>query len=394
MQPMYFEWPLTGRDSSVVINNIPAGMYRVFTGVLIDPMQGFIAQGSDTVAIAAGNTTPVHIILRSSGSAVVSVEIEGEQPVTPIRGCYTVTENFDRLFITSMTVDELSTSNGNFLGYFFTNDTLHGQLSGTLVAPNQFIGEWKSDTVRYGVRGEYTPDGAVMKLSAYRFNDTTSIIGFATLTQTVCSIPDSNGEPQVEIFCGPDTGMGPDGQRHSGWRCDTVYFYPYPYEPPQHPRDIYCHTDTIVSRKGKTLVTTCDTLGEIPGQQPTGACVSDTQRVALGADLKGIASSKCSKKKLHLTNFDIVSMDTVKLQATFCYTCCAEETPLPPTPHTTTCIVDTMGGPTSCKDMQTWTTYARSECALRGLILNDIRPLVPCWKDSTRFEFVEFTACR
>jgi hypothetical protein len=59
-----------------------------------------------------------------------------------------------------------------------------------------------------------------------------------------------------------------------------------------------------------------------------------------------------------------------------------------------TCVIDTMGDETSCKDLGTWQKYASSTCAERGMILNWINPLVPCTSSLEKaYKWVCFECC-
>ncbi|MBW8890098.1 MAG: hypothetical protein JF616_20275 [Fibrobacteres bacterium] len=107
MAPMHFSATMTeGKPITLALSGIPAGPGRIFHGRLVrlDSAQRdtmVTHEGSDTVAIAAGATTDVHLYLKAVGGGAVRVclDVEGwpanqacEKPkpktVPNVSGCY------------------------------------------------------------------------------------------------------------------------------------------------------------------------------------------------------------------------------------------------------------------------------------------------------------------
>jgi hypothetical protein len=55
------------------------------------------------------------------------------------------------------------------------------------------------------------------------------------------------------------------------------------------------------------------------------------------------------------------------------------------------CFNGTLGGPTSCKSVATWTQYSPDKCVARGLTLTAYTPVVAC--GNGRYRYVRYTCC-
>lgn len=107
MSPMHFSATMTeGKPVTLTLANIPSGPQRIFHGrlVRVDSSQRDTMathEGSDTVAIASGVVTDVHLYLKSVGGGAVRVclDVEGwpanqacekpqPQPIPSLAGCY------------------------------------------------------------------------------------------------------------------------------------------------------------------------------------------------------------------------------------------------------------------------------------------------------------------
>lgn len=71
------------------------------------------------------------------------------------------------------------------------------------------------------------------------------------------------------------------------------------------------------------------------------------------------------------------------------YTCCPAVPPPPPPP--TECTTASQGGPTSCKDVGTWKSYAYEACVAAGATLTDYSTSEDCGNGNTRY--VKYTCC-
>jgi hypothetical protein len=68
----------------------------------------------------------------------------------------------------------------------------------------------------------------------------------------------------------------------------------------------------------------------------------------------------------------------------------------PPPPPPQSCFIDTMGGPTSCKDTATWIGYAASTCKQNGLGLGRYWFMAPCSKSTYEifYSYICFECCK
>lgn len=134
MDTMKYSWPVNNlRGQQVLINGIPSGDNRYFSGYLTNTSGSVTHSGKVSVQIVTGTTVPVHLKLSGTGSADVCIEIEGypsscstEQDTVNIYNCLYV-----------------STPDGSSKGKF--NALIYGNyaISGEILLQNNY------DTIYY-----------------------------------------------------------------------------------------------------------------------------------------------------------------------------------------------------------------------------------------------------
>jgi hypothetical protein len=102
----------------------------------------------------------------------------------------------------------------------------------------------------------------------------------------------------------------------------------------------------------------------------------------------GYAAADCTSRGLQLDQSSVRftgECGTLKGYSFVSYACC------PPT----LCKPTTMGGPSSCKDPATWTSYATADCASRGLKLDpsSVYFQVQCSGTAKLFSYVDYACC-
>jgi hypothetical protein len=381
MEPMQRSWILSGADTQAVINKIPPGELRIFTGTLTGSLQGVTHVGADTVEIIAGKTAYVNLVLRKMGNAVVNVIIEdGGTP--GMSGCYAFQGRIDTTTFNNTILQILTDSTApQMLGYLRENGAMIGKVYGpqpstsgpvfwTISLPTSGLFTMRTYGDRMGYKG-----------IIYRSRDTLRTVGFAS---------------------------GPPAS------CDTVV----PPPPPPPPATIklkgcFMMDGTIdtFALKGIVFHVLSDTFGStlngIFTQNGTVvAKVAGPQLPANGTEVNwyiGFAYAGTYLLKTKAggpTEFKggaFRTSDTTKVVGSAYGFQTACDTGVTPPPQT--CVIDTMGGETSCKPMSVWTTYAASECASRKMSLNWITPLAPCIygkdtiQDNVNFGWVCFQCC-
>jgi hypothetical protein len=179
MDPMTFAFPLGERDTMVMIENIPAGPSRLFTGVLYAP-EGPTHEGSAVAEIMPGKVAYVKLFLRKTGSARVDVIIEGindEQPNTT--GCFEIFGEIEEVALDGFIIKVLEKNDSQLWAYVLRGEELVGKFWGT------FDGMMFSGTIAMPVinmdaamfKGGFMEDFSAFKGELYSMVDTTMRTG-------------------------------------------------------------------------------------------------------------------------------------------------------------------------------------------------------------------------
>jgi hypothetical protein len=187
MTAMNLRWQLSAAETSVVINGIPAGTTRIFTGTIVTRAMGITHQGEDTVAIVPGQTAYVNLFLRKSGNAVVRVTVEGMDRFPVVEGCYRVDGMYRDSALSGLTFKFFDQTGSN--GYILQGTKTIGKFSG--IAENNSISwtlfmEILTPIVPLYFRGVFSIDATLFKGALYATPDTTKAIGTLNGKKTVC----------------------------------------------------------------------------------------------------------------------------------------------------------------------------------------------------------------
>ena len=183
MNSMSFGFPVGSKDTAVMIENIPAGPSRLFTGTLYSP-QGPTHKGSAYADIQPGNVTYVKMYLRSTGSAQVDIIIEGINDTAG--GCYQIRGQLDTVLLDNFTMKIIQSSDTFLLGYFYQNEVMVGKLYGNF---NNTISE--GEIVIPGLIehatffGGFAPDHFSFKGNIYTESDTGYLYGQSIPCETI-----------------------------------------------------------------------------------------------------------------------------------------------------------------------------------------------------------------
>jgi hypothetical protein len=178
MDPMTFSFPLGGTDTAVVIDKIPAGTSRLFTGTLYSP-QGPTHEGSAITEIIAGKTAFVKLFLRKTGSAQIDVIIEGINDSTA-GGCYELDGKIDTLALTGATLEIIGNDGSQLWAYVYQAGGIVGKFWGTFDVNKNFTGEISMPGIASGIamfKGAFSIDYSAFKGQVYSMNDTLNQIG-------------------------------------------------------------------------------------------------------------------------------------------------------------------------------------------------------------------------
>jgi hypothetical protein len=185
MEPIERSWTLSGADTQAVINKIPPGEMRVFTGTLTSSTQGITHTGADTVAIIGGQTAYVNLYMRKTGNAVVTIIIE-ETRYPGLTGCYAFQGRIDTITFNNTILQIRSDSlSSQMFGYLMQNGQMIGKVYGpqpSFSNPVYWTISFPTAMFTLKVYGDQT----AFKGMAYRSSDTTYSIGYASGFRTSC----------------------------------------------------------------------------------------------------------------------------------------------------------------------------------------------------------------
>ncbi len=372
MDPMTFSFPLGGKDTAVVINKIPAGSSRLFTGILYS-QQGPTHEGSAMAEIRAGQTAFVKLFLRKTGSAQVDVIIEGVNDDTA-GGCYMLGGRIDTIALDGSTLKIIGNDGSQLWAYVYQGGEMVGKFWGTFDYYKNFTGEISMPGIP-GIamfKGAFTPDYNAFKGEVFSMDDTLKSIGIMYGYSGSCDTI----EPPA-----PDTGAS--GCFKLGGYIDTLRLDGYVIKILEHSgSQLWAYVYQGAEMIGKfwgTFDYSMRFTGEIsvPGI-PDGIAM-----------FKGAFSSDYSAFK-----GEVYSMyDTTKLLGVmdgFTVVCDTIEPPPP-----SSCQTDTMGGLGSCKDIDTWVRYATDACKQSGLTLGGYTFMGPCGNGSEKtFSSICYECCK
>ncbi|MBN1308445.1 MAG: hypothetical protein JXA18_11040 [Chitinispirillaceae bacterium] len=189
MDPMTFAFPLGERDTMVMIETIPAGPSRLFTGVLHAP-EGPTHEGSAVAEILPGKVAYVKLFLRKAGSARVDVIIEGindEQPDTG--GCFEISGEIENLSLDGFMMKVLEKNDSQLWAYVFRGTELAGKFWGTFSEGMMFSGTIAMPVINMDAamfKGGFVNDFTAFKGEVYSMVDTTKRIGIMYGNRTSC----------------------------------------------------------------------------------------------------------------------------------------------------------------------------------------------------------------
>jgi hypothetical protein len=186
MEPMQRSWILSGADTQAIINKIPPGELRVFTGTLTGSIQGVTHVGADTVAIIAGKTAYVNLVLRKTGNAIVNVIIE-DMNAPGMTGCYAFEGRIDTTTFTKTKLKILSDSSSpEMLGYLWQNGMMIGKVYGPQPSGSDPV-VWTINVPTSGLFFMRTyGDKTGFKGIVYKSYDSASSVGYASGFETSC----------------------------------------------------------------------------------------------------------------------------------------------------------------------------------------------------------------
>jgi hypothetical protein len=187
MEPMKFSWYLSGTDTQATVSKIPMGDMRIFTGTLTSSIAGITHTGADTVAIAAGKTTYVSLVLRRTGNAVVDIDIENDKPAAGMSGCYAFQVQIDTMTLNNAILQILSdSSSAQVYGYIKQNGTIVGKMDGPQPSFTKTVGWYMGLAYGEPFILKVNGDKKAFKGIAYKLSDTVHQAGYASGYQTSC----------------------------------------------------------------------------------------------------------------------------------------------------------------------------------------------------------------
>ena len=183
MDPMSFGFPVGSKDTAVIIDKIPAGSSRLFTGTLYSP-QGPTHSGSAYTDIQPGVVSYVKLYLRSTGSAQVDIIIEG---INDKAGqCYQVRGQLDTVLLDNFTMKIIQNSDTFLLGYFYQNEVMVGKLYGnfnTMISEGKIVIPGLIEEATFF--GGFTPDHFSFKGNIFTKSDTGYLYGQSIPCETI-----------------------------------------------------------------------------------------------------------------------------------------------------------------------------------------------------------------
>ncbi len=291
-----------------------------------------------------------------------------EEPVVPMTGCYTFQGNLDTTTLQNMKLKIITNQTAYVAGVVLQNAKEIGKFDGPMPSPRTLV-TWKlflasSGSESFLLKVATDGSGSSYKSIAYKPSDTTRSVGNVFGFRTACE----------------DSSVSMTGCYTFEGELDTAPLWKMKLK-------ILSGQEPIIS--GEVLQN--DTMvGRFSGPVPiSGAYV--TWRMSFinytslllkittdapGNDYRGIAyQASDTTRPIGKVEGYRISCDTV----------------IPPS----TCVIDTMGDPTSCKDIETWTKYAANDCANRGMKMTRLTPLAACTTDVGRaFSWICFECCK
>jgi len=172
MDDMKVSFRLSEKDTMFVVEKIPAGESRLFTGI-IRTGKDITHEGSAQADIYAGKTANVQLYLQARGSAEVEIIIDNGDFPSPLTGCKSADGVLRGDTLESLTVEFLESSGDQFWTYLKRNGEFAGKFWGTLDG-NKFFGEFhlESNGPGYRVVGSFSDDWSEYYADAYDMNDT------------------------------------------------------------------------------------------------------------------------------------------------------------------------------------------------------------------------------
>jgi hypothetical protein len=206
MSQMTRSWQLGAAETSFVVDRIPAGEARVFTGYLIDPSGVITHEGADTVAIYAGKTAYVSLYLRKSGTAQVKVIIEGVNDTPVTTGCYQLMGVINGQALDGLTMKVLEQNDSILPAYILKGDEVIGKLFCRLYGTHLtgYISMGMAIPIDSKIEGDMTPDRSAFKAQAFDNTDTSKNTGYIGGVAIPCNPP-----PPPPATCPVDTMGGP-----------------------------------------------------------------------------------------------------------------------------------------------------------------------------------------
>lgn len=332
-------WKLTDRDTAVMIEKIPVGAARVFSGYLISSKEGVVCEGSDTVDIYAGKVAQVYLTLHRTGNAVVHINIDGlaapTEPVQPTiaSACYEIKGSYKETPFDACKLN-LTFSGSYASGVFMQKGVVIGKLSGPILN-DQFVFN-------------------VHLISSLVLSYPTAMIWKGAFVPAIAiskPVTESTKNPPIYQYPMFKAGI------FDGPGKDTTAVVGYAYG------NVTICTDTVI----------------VNPPLPVENCVFDSIVFALGTDPKMEALKRCPAIGSGSSTMRILQMpDASGKKGIMIIQCC---TPVVPRPSGSSTL-DTMGGETSCKSIQTWQQYAADECKQKGMKLGKSSFMTPCFGDS------------
>jgi hypothetical protein len=193
MSSQGFRWVLGSKDTIVRVDNIPAGISRIFTGSIYVAGQGITHSARDTVTIVAGQTARVNLRLQRTGSAEVIISIDStvNSTIPLISGCYKIDgyirdSGSQEISLKSLVWKNISQENSYVRGFLYENDLEVGKILGNIQSNHRinFSMSYKNIYMIRGVLG--MPDGEIFKGEIFNQQDSMKIVGSIYGTKTTC----------------------------------------------------------------------------------------------------------------------------------------------------------------------------------------------------------------